>query len=46
VPGFLPGRTARLVQDGREVGFLGELHPETVQAFELSAPVYGFEVRL
>ncbi len=45
-PGFIPGRCARLVHEGTAVGFFGELHPETIQAFELGAPIFGFEVAL
>lgn len=45
-PGFIPGRCARLDRDGQDIGFFGELHPETVAAFGLSTPVYGFEVVL
>lgn len=46
VAGFLPGRCARLVHEGQDVGFFGELHPETVTNFELGAPILGFEVVL
>jgi len=46
VPGFIPGRCARLVEDGKAVGFFGEVHPETIGAFDLGAPILGFEVVL
>jgi len=36
LPGFLhPGRSARLVREGREVGFAGAVHPEVRERFEL-----------
>jgi phenylalanyl-tRNA synthetase beta chain len=34
-PAFQPGRTARLLVNGAEVGVLGEIHPGVRQAFEL-----------
>jgi phenylalanyl-tRNA synthetase beta chain len=34
-PTFHPGRTARLVVDGREIGVLGEVHPLVREAFDL-----------
>lgn len=50
LPQFLPGRGARIVavQDGteREVGELGELHPEVLEAFRLRHPVALFELDL
>ncbi|HSB79485.1 MAG TPA: phenylalanine--tRNA ligase subunit beta [Candidatus Methylomirabilis sp.] len=36
-PGFVPGRTARLSVGGREVGVLGEIHPDVRKAFDLPA---------
>lgn len=39
-PAMHPGRSARIELDGREVGFVGELHPKWRQAYELpTAPV-------
>lgn len=39
-PALHPGRCARVEIDGRAVGFIGELHPQWRQAYELpSAPV-------
>jgi len=32
---FLPGRTARMLLDGREAGWLGELHPLVRENFDL-----------
>lgn len=43
-PALHPGRSARVLLDGREIGCLGELHPEWVQKYDLpNAPVV-FEV--
>ena len=45
-PALHPGRSARIVVNGRSVGVLGELHPKWRQAYELpSAPVL-FELEL
>lgn len=46
-PGYIPGRAAQLRDDaGVVIGHFGEVRPETVTAFELSAPVIGFEIKL
>ncbi len=43
-PALHPGRAASVLLDGREIGCLGELHPEWVQKYDLpNAPVV-FEV--
>lgn len=36
-PTYQPGRTARLVVNGVDIGLLGELHPAVRQAFDLPA---------
>jgi phenylalanyl-tRNA synthetase beta chain len=39
-PAMHPGRSARVLLDGRDIGFVGELHPRWRQAYELpQAPV-------
>ncbi len=43
---FIPGRVARLVVHGKDVGFCGELHPQVLENFGLQMPVVGFEVNL
>ena len=43
-PALHPGRAARILLEGREIGWLGELHPRWQQKYELpSAPVL-FEI--
>jgi len=44
--GLLSGRCATLSVGGRAVGTLGQVHPKTAAAFDISAEVYLFEVRL
>ncbi|MFN3884001.1 MAG: phenylalanine--tRNA ligase subunit beta [Rhodocyclaceae bacterium] len=41
-----PGRCARVLLDGREVGILGELHPRWVQRYELAEPPIVCEMEL
>ena len=45
-PALHPGQTARIERDGREVGYLGALHPELGKALGLDRPVYLFELVL
>lgn len=40
-PAMHPGRCARIHVDGREIGFIGELHPQWVQSYELSKNAKG-----
>lgn len=41
-----PGQTARIERDGKEVGYLGALHPELAKALDLDRPVFVFELVL
>jgi phenylalanyl-tRNA synthetase beta chain len=45
-PALHPGRSAKLLLNGQEVGFVGELHPKWVQKYELSTAPVVFEVEL
>lgn len=45
-PSFLEGRCAAVVVDKKEVGFVGEVHPEVLEAFGLALPVAAFELSL
>ena len=45
-PALHPGQTARIERDGREVGFMGALHPELVKSLGLDRPVFLFELVL
>lgn len=43
-PSFHPGRCARVTVEGREIGYLGELHPLVCEAFDLPVqPVVALE---
>ena len=45
-PALHPGQTARIERDGREVGFLGALHPELAKTLGLDRTVFLFELVL
>ena len=42
--GLLPGRVARLTVSGEPVGVLGEVHPLTLEGFDIDQPVVLFEL--
>jgi len=43
-PAFHPGRSARVLLESRPMGWIGELHPQWQQKYELSQGVICFEV--
>jgi phenylalanyl-tRNA synthetase beta chain len=43
-PGFVKGRCASVVYNNKEIGFFGELHPQTIQSFRLEYPIIAFEL--
>ena len=43
-PAFHPGRSARVLIDGKAAGWLGELHPRWQRKYELPQPPVLFEV--
>jgi phenylalanyl-tRNA synthetase beta chain len=45
-PALHPGRSARVLLDGRAIGFIGELHPVWVQRYELGTAPVLFEIEL
>jgi phenylalanyl-tRNA synthetase beta chain len=45
-PSFIPGRGAAIYLKGKEVGALGEAHPELLNNFELENPTGAFEIAL
>jgi phenylalanyl-tRNA synthetase beta chain len=42
-PSFIRGRCASVILSGREIGLLGEIHPNTLQNFGLKMPVAALE---
>ncbi|RMR05349.1 Phenylalanine--tRNA ligase beta subunit [Pseudomonas savastanoi pv. glycinea] len=45
-PALHPGQTARIERDGREVGYVGAIHPELSKTLGLDRPVFVFELIL
>ena len=45
-PALHPGQTARIERDGREVGYVGAMHPELSKTLGLDRPVFVFELVL
>jgi phenylalanyl-tRNA synthetase beta chain len=45
-PALHPGRAAAVLLDGKEIGFVGELHPQWVQKYELGTAPVVFELDL
>ncbi|WP_055129178.1 phenylalanine--tRNA ligase subunit beta [Pseudomonas mediterranea] len=45
-PALHPGQTARIERDGREVGYVGAIHPELSKTLGLDRPVFIFELVL
>ena len=43
-PALHPGRTAEIVLDGQTIGFIGELHPQWLQKYDLPQAALVFEV--
>ena len=41
-----PGRTARILRNFREIGWLGELHPRVSRTFDLGTSTYLFELEI
>lgn len=45
-PALHPGRTARVLVDGQAIGFVGELHPQWLQKYDLPLAPVVFELDL
>lgn len=45
-PALHPGRSARVLLGGIEIGVIGEIHPRWQQKYELAGPVVVFEIDL
>lgn len=43
---FIPGRAGRVIADGKEIAYIGEIAPEVLKNFDLNVPVAGFELNL
>lgn len=45
-PASHPGRSAQILKDGKPIGWIGELHPQWQQKYELPQTAVWFEVEL
>jgi phenylalanyl-tRNA synthetase beta chain len=45
-PSFLEGRVGRIRCQGHTVGFIGEFHPEVLEAWQIDMPTSGFEFEI
>ena len=45
-PALHPGQSARVELDGREIGWVGALHPATAERLDIGAGVYLFELAI
>ncbi|ACV21529.1 Phenylalanine--tRNA ligase beta subunit [Slackia heliotrinireducens] len=43
-PHLQPGRAARMLSGGDEIGWIGEIHPLAADAFDAKAPIVAFEL--
>jgi len=44
IDGFIPGRCSKILIDSKEIGILGEIHPEVLESFSIEQPVSLFEL--
>ena len=45
-PSFLAGRVGAIVSDGKQIGVIGELHPEVLERWQIGVPAVAFEIDL
>ncbi len=45
-PSFLAGRVGSIVSGGKQVGVIGELHPEVLERWQIGVPAVAFEIDL
>lgn len=45
-PSFLDGRVGRIRCQGQMVGYIGEFHPEVLEAWQIDMPTSGFEFEI
>lgn len=43
-PSYHPGRTARMVLGGKEIGVIGEIHPLVLERLDIKKRVWAFEI--
>jgi len=43
---FLDGRVGKVLCGDKAVGFIGELHPEVLEAWQITMPIGAFEFQV
>ncbi|WP_454063704.1 phenylalanine--tRNA ligase subunit beta [Candidatus Nitrospira salsa] len=43
---FLDGRVGKIICGKQEIGFIGELHPEVLEAWQINMPIAAFEFQI
>ncbi|MCD6381668.1 MAG: phenylalanine--tRNA ligase subunit beta [Candidatus Aenigmarchaeota archaeon] len=43
---FIEERVASILANGKEIGFVGEIHPSVLEKWKIETPVVGFEINL
>lgn len=43
---FIPGRVGKILVDGKEIGIIGEIHPQVLENWNIQVPVVAFEIFL
>jgi phenylalanyl-tRNA synthetase beta chain len=46
IPFLHPGQSAEILVENKKIGYLGKIHPEIAEVFELEHPTYIFELNL
>lgn len=45
-PSFIPGRVGQIIINKKQIGFIGELHPQVISNFNIELPISVFEIDL
>lgn len=45
-PSFLDGRVGMILKEDQPAGFIGEIHPEVLEAWQITMPIAAFEVQV
>lgn len=45
-PTFIPGRVGNIIVNNKEAGIIGEIHPSTLQNFDLEFPASALEINI
>ena len=43
-PSFIQGRVGKIISNGRDIGIIGEVHPQVLENWGITMPCAGFEI--